>query len=175
MILFGKDIFFQAEIMKLHKDIELFKREISLYKYKYRYFPGDDKFATSNFKNFEHIKNGDGSNYIGDNTVVSEEQQIIRHLRAGGFMKGDPDEYPLHYPSNPYNGVYKFTYKVFKKGDTQYKSNVIVVTRVPKDVAAKYDEKFDNGDLNSGYITFEIDKDSKKKNIGNLIIKLDIY
>ncbi len=175
IIFFGRGIFYQAEIHKLRKDIEAFTQIISLYKYKYRYFPGDDKFAKDKFKKYIYIQNGNGTDYIGDNLKVDEEKQAIRHLRAAGLLKGNPDEYPLTYPSNLFNGIYKFSYRVFKYKGEEYKMNVIIATKVPKDIAKEYDLKFDNGSLDSGMIIFEEDKNSKNKDVGNLIIQLEIY
>jgi hypothetical protein len=175
MVLFGKTIFHQAEIHKLRKDIANFTHILSLYKYKYRYFPGDDKYAEDKFSKYKYVKNGNGTNYIGDNLKVNEELQAIRHLRAAGFLKGNPDEYPLTFPSNPFNGIYKFSYRTFKHGDDEYKVNVIIITRVPKKIAEEYDAKFDNGFLDTGLITFEPDKYGGEEETGNLIVQLEIY
>jgi len=175
VIFFGKKFLFETSIYKLHKDILVFSQKLSTYKYKYRYFPGDDKFADNRFRNFPSIKSGDGSGYIGDNDKVNEEEQAIRHLRASGLMKGDPDESPLKYPYNPFKGIYKFTSKEFEISKEKHRFNVIIVTHVPKDTAQIYDTKFDNGDLKTGNITFEKNNDYKDKNLGDLIIKLNIY
>jgi len=175
VVFFGKKFVFETSIYKLHKDILVFSQKLSTYKYQYRYFPGDDKFAENRFRKFSAIQSGDGSGFIGDNEKVNEEEQAIRHLRASGLMKGDPNEDPLNYPFNPFKGVYKFTSREFEVSGEKYRFNVILVTHVPKDTAEIYDKKFDNGDLKTGVITFEKNKDYKDKNLGDLIIKLNIY
>lgn len=161
LVIWGKDFLKDAKFHKLKSDIFIFKNLINSYKNSYGFLPGDDPLAVQKCKNMKFVKNGNASELVGDNKAVDEVEQAIRHLRCRNLLDGNPNEYPLIFPQNPYGGIYYLTFRKFNGKSF----NVIAITKLPINIAIKYDKSLDDGSPTSGKIRFSIEKDKGKNEV----------
>ncbi len=162
LVIWGKDFFKDAKFHKLKSDVFMLTNVINNYKKSYGFLPGDDPLAIQKCKNMKLVRNGNASELVGDSKSVNEVEQAIRHLRCRNLLDGNPDEYPLIFPQNPYGGIYYLTFRKFS-GKTL---NVIAITELPINTALKYDKDLDDGNPKNGKIRFNTKKEGEK----NLVV-----
>ncbi|RLA94111.1 MAG: prepilin-type cleavage/methylation domain-containing protein, partial [Deltaproteobacteria bacterium] len=139
-ILKGQSMIENAKIKRVKSDIDSIVAAVYGYQDKYNYLPGDDP---KNQFGLGPVGNGDGL------LTTSDEQTMAwRDLIAGGFISGDANQTSeaLVAKVNPFGGKYLFRYR----GATG--ENYIFVDNIPLDAARTLDEKYDDGQYNSGDI-----------------------
>jgi len=159
-ILKGQELITNAKIKRLYNQYREIMAAVYTYYDKYDRLPGDDDTASNRWTG---APDGDGNGRIdGGGTGAtaayltcsgagsSEACYIWRHLRYANIIPGDPTQ--SDNPKHVYGG------SIGIKNDNLYDTGYrhwIVFQRVPNEIAELIDQKYDDGEPDSGSIVVE--------------------
>jgi len=158
-VLKGQELINNAKQKRVYNLKQEVLAGIYTYYDKYNAYPGDDPQATIHLHDTA-TKNGNGNGFIDglvtncqDNSI--ESCALWEHLRLANILSGSG----VANPRNPYGGAVSVGYTT-----VQGKSaNWIMFDNLPIDTARSIDEKYDDGQYDSGSIRAKDDYNGNKQ------------
>jgi prepilin-type N-terminal cleavage/methylation domain-containing protein len=156
-ILKGQELIENSRVTNATNDINGTRAAINAYLDRYRRLPGDDG-PTATIQARGDAWNGvTGGNNNGTLNITAaqtftgagENDEFFRHLRAAGFISGDPTlTGGAALPRNPWGGLLG----VSAVGVTGMNGRVVCLSQVPGKAATAIDARLDDGVSNRGSI-----------------------
>ncbi|GIX35311.1 MAG: prepilin-type N-terminal cleavage/methylation domain-containing protein [Lysobacteraceae bacterium] len=156
-ILKGQELIENSRVTNATNDINGVRAAVNAYLDRYRKLPGDDGPAAtlqargSAWAGVAAGNNNGTLNITAAQTFTGggEGDEFFRHLRAAGFLNGDPTLTGVNaLPRNPWGGLLG----VSAQGVTGTTGRVVCLSQVPGKAATSIDSRLDDGVPNRGIV-----------------------
>ena len=156
-ILKGKAMIENAKIKRIKSDVDAIVAAINSYQDRYNFLPGDDRNDRSTDLGATGCTGGNGDGLFDQNIeyTCAWQELIGAGLISGDKTKHDENLVPKR---TPFGGRYLFRYQNNYNGKS---GNYIFVENIPTSVIKALDEKYDDGQYNSGDIQSPTDYNSQ--------------
>lgn len=157
-VLKGQELIENSRVRSAVNDITGIRAATFGYLDRYKATPGDDTAARVTSRStgapWAGMPGGGGSNVIGANNAnpfaagANENTYFFRHLRAAGFLTGDPATNTL--PINGFGGLIGVSMQTTNLANIN--ARVICVSQAPGKAAIAMDNQMDDGIPNTGSV-----------------------